>query len=680
MKRYDSTCNVCGGHNLHPFAQRSDGVWVVMCKACGHGVVERFTDDIQALYGDQYFASQGDDIGYAEYAYTAEHGLAWAAALVRLLRPSGSVVDIGCANGRLLTLLGGAYDRFGIEPNATMSEEARRTGSTILARDLLDHKSLRAHSGRFDVALAIAVLEHVPDFRGAFEAALNLLRPNGLLLFEVPLIRMTNDIWFRSSLEHLHYPTERSLHYLFDNVLGLRLTGAVVEVEDYGCIYVGLTSPSLDVSQEAGTHFERLITAPPSELTHKETRFRWLFDLIHAAKASAETLGIPPPLDQETVNPLILRRIIQLWASRERRFENFRRQLSEVEKARDWHLVESQKRDEAIAEQQQQLVETQRYAAKLKEDLDKVEKARDWHAAESQKRDEAIVEQQQQLAETRRYVNELRGDLEKVEKARDWHASESQKRDETIADQQQQLVETRHYVARLKGNVQGVDKAREGHSTEWRKQDEAFAALQRQLVETRCYVAKLKQDLQEAEDAQSRCAAELQSRDEALADKHRQLVEANNLAARLEEGLHKAREAQDWHAAESRKQDKSLTEYQQQLVETRLCIATLKEDLHEVERNRDWHAAESRKRAEALTEQGHRLALAQQQFEILDQTITEQEKRVRDLRIELNGTEARLQASTVALQVKEERICDLQNSWSWRITRPLRLIIDALGK
>jgi hypothetical protein len=456
------------------------------------------------------------------------------------------------------------------------------------------------------VALAIAVFEHIPSFTGAFEAALGLIRSDGLLLFEVPLIRTKNDIWFRSSLEHLHYPTERSLKYLFDNVLGLPLVGATIEVENYGCVYVGLTSGSTEVLKQAGGQFEYL-------------------------------LRIPVPLDCETFNPLILRRVIELWVSREERFDVFKRHLDEVEKARDWHAAEWQKRDEVLADHQQQLAETQQFVAKLKLDLNEAEQARDWHATESRKRDEVLADHQQQLAETQQFVAKLKLDLDAVEQARDWHAAESRKRDEILADQQHQLAETQQFVAKLKLDLSEVEQARDWHAAESRKRDEVLADQQHQLAETQQFVAKLKLDLNEVE------------------------------------------QARDWHAAESRKRDEVLADQQHQLAETQQFVAKLKLDLNEAEQARDWHAAESRKRDGVLAGQQQQLAQTRQHVEMLNQTIAEQEKRLRSLVEVVNCTEKCLRDSTAVQRVQEARICEMQNSWSWKITKPLRVVLNLLG-
>ena len=141
--------------------------------------------------------------------------------------------------------------------------------------------------------LAIAVFEHIPDFKEAFRTAAALLKPDGILIFEVPVVQFVGDIWYRSSLEHLHYPTKSSIEYLFREVLHLPLTGTVIDVPDFGCIYIGLTSPDPETARRAGDEYLRLTTADPALLQGDQARFRWLLDLMHSCQKPP---GSPGPL------------------------------------------------------------------------------------------------------------------------------------------------------------------------------------------------------------------------------------------------------------------------------------------------------------------------------------------------------------------------------------------------
>ena len=340
MKRYDSTCPVCGASEFQPFGERSDGIPVRQCRICGHGVVERFRDDVASLYGNQYFsAPEGSAIGYDDYALEADQGVAWAASLVRLWKRGGAVLDIGCANGRALQLLGASFQTFGIELNEEMGKQAEMTGARVIANDLFDPRVQENHPGAFDAVLSIAVFEHIPAFKEAFGLAASLLKPDGILIFELPLVQAPGDIWYRSSLEHLHYPTLPSIEYLFREVLQLSLTGSAIDVPDFGGIYIGVTSPSPETARIVGDDFLRLTTADPTFLAGEEARFRWLLDLVHAGRCSPEILGLWRHLRPEDWNPAVMRRVFGMWAFREQKLNQVETYLKEVEKARDYHAM-----------------------------------------------------------------------------------------------------------------------------------------------------------------------------------------------------------------------------------------------------------------------------------------------------------------------------------------------------
>jgi O-antigen biosynthesis protein len=359
MIHFDNNCNICGSSEFQPFAERADGIPVVLCRCCGHGVIRYLPGAVDDLYGDDYFSSSKASVGYEDYAYTAEHGVSWAAALAQLLLPSGRILDIGCANGHLLRKFGAAYERFGIELNQRAAEECRMNGITVLASDVLDQNLRRDHEEEFNLALAIAVFEHITDFRGAVEATMALLRTDGLLLFEVPLLSEydRSDPWLRTSLEHIHYPTERSLHHLFETILGLELIGSRVLIHRFGQTYVGLAAKSRKAMEAAAQCFDRCIHAPLDRLTVEEARFRCLFGLIHTADTSPEMLALCEYLTPSDWNSLAVRRLLELWKADVLRAvgvlehcKHVESYLKEVEAARDWHAEESKKRDKVIQE------------------------------------------------------------------------------------------------------------------------------------------------------------------------------------------------------------------------------------------------------------------------------------------------------------------------------------------
>lgn len=339
-------CDTCGSRDLHPWLVRSDGLRVLACPRCQTGVVEALPGDLDDIYeGDYYAGDPALGVGYGDYDFTAEHSVAWAAALVDALRPGGSAaLDIGAADGLLLSKLGSAFvRRAGIEMNPPMAQVLTGRGLELLAHDVYD-PALHDHDGAFDVVTAVAVFEHVPQFVRAVRRALDLTTQDGLLIFEVPLMSQDspNDVWLTSSLEHLYYPTEASLRYLFEEVLGVQLHGSELKIAGYGSTFIGIASRDNGTGEVAGRTLHRVTgDTQTDDLTASERRARAQLRLLHAAdtRSGLDALEALQPKD---LTPASLRRLQQLWSqdALERvaavdAAAELRDYLGEVERARD---------------------------------------------------------------------------------------------------------------------------------------------------------------------------------------------------------------------------------------------------------------------------------------------------------------------------------------------------------
>jgi glycosyltransferase involved in cell wall biosynthesis/SAM-dependent methyltransferase len=315
-------CAVCGCQDFVPLARRSDGTQVVRCTKCGMGVIDPIPADLMALYEDDYYGEgQPDTSGsadqwYADYAFTAEHGVGWAAAMVKLLLPSGGrVLDIGCAHGQLLEKIGPRYTRFGIEANVAAGLVAANSGVVLLGRDLLDPGLTERHANSFDAITAIAVFEHLGDIRAAMEAALGLLRDDGVLLFELPLMSTDHDntVWFTSSLEHVWYPSERGVRHLVQTELGAELVGTEVVVTGYGSTYIGLVFRGAANGKAIRDLAARVVLRSADATSSEEATARMLLHLVHAATTTHADIGILANLPPTMLNPPLLRRFSELW-------------------------------------------------------------------------------------------------------------------------------------------------------------------------------------------------------------------------------------------------------------------------------------------------------------------------------------------------------------------------------
>lgn len=312
-------CPICGSDSFGELAQRADGIKVLRCENCSMGFVESRPVEPQSLYGDSYFDAVADTgVGYLDYESVASHSLSWVIKLVGLLAPQSDILDVGCANGYLLRMLGSAYQRFGVEPNLRMASECREAGIDVIAADICDLAVGEAWANRFDVITATAVLEHVPDMRLALEQIRQMLRPGGVLIFETPFVPPGEEgsIWFRSSLEHIFYPNLESLTFIFREVFALPLIGRQVQISNYGSTFVGLATKDPQAHAALISKFDRLMDSPISELPDSEERnFRFFFDLVYAAKVSAQALSVLPELPLSDIRPRLLNRLRELWGT-----------------------------------------------------------------------------------------------------------------------------------------------------------------------------------------------------------------------------------------------------------------------------------------------------------------------------------------------------------------------------
>ena len=173
--------------DAHPLTDRYD---VVSCEGCGFVYAD--TPSTQAYY-DAYYA----DLSKYSDTVTATGAGAQGFDRARLVEtaktlaahigdPNALIVDVGCANGGLLSALGElGYQRlFGVDPSpACVEATAAQPGVKAAAGTLF---SLPDGARRADCIVLSHVLEHVRDVRRALQSTRDALAPNGLAYVEVP--------------------------------------------------------------------------------------------------------------------------------------------------------------------------------------------------------------------------------------------------------------------------------------------------------------------------------------------------------------------------------------------------------------------------------------------------------------------------------------------------------------
>lgn len=120
-------------------------------------------------------------------------------------RQSGKLLDVGCGGGKFLERMRHfGWNVTGIDLAADVAQRVQqRTGIKIYS-GTLPHADLKPQS--FDAVTMWHLLEHVPDPRGLLKCAADLLRPNGLLVIEVPNIASWSFAEFGSNWFGLELP------------------------------------------------------------------------------------------------------------------------------------------------------------------------------------------------------------------------------------------------------------------------------------------------------------------------------------------------------------------------------------------------------------------------------------------------------------------------------------------
>ena len=134
----------------------------------------------------------------------------------------GSVIDIGCNDGSLLEALrrAGYAQVVGVEPNPVAASIARNKGHQVYTSYLTEElaSQIVADCGAFDTVYLRHVVEHVSDLEAFFRALRALLKPDGLLVLELPDVEEGFALGSPAILweEHVSYFTQALAEYMLE--------------------------------------------------------------------------------------------------------------------------------------------------------------------------------------------------------------------------------------------------------------------------------------------------------------------------------------------------------------------------------------------------------------------------------------------------------------------------------
>jgi SAM-dependent methyltransferase len=230
----ETRCGSCGADD---FAFEASGVdfeydtaanefRFVRCAVCDHLYLNPrpSSEDLGVIYPADYYA-YGEDGG----GLVAGLRRRWEGAKVRLYRElvgagPRRLLDVGCGNGRFLSLLREFGPRewklVGIDFDADAARQCAEKGfETHVARV----EDFDAGGDSFDGVIMLQLIEHVEDPGVICERVFALLRPGGCFIIETPnLAGLDYRIFRHSWWGHYHFPrhwnlfSTRALHRLLE--------------------------------------------------------------------------------------------------------------------------------------------------------------------------------------------------------------------------------------------------------------------------------------------------------------------------------------------------------------------------------------------------------------------------------------------------------------------------------
>lgn len=266
-------CPVCGGKRAEPLFHQSfqslerggpvDAYDVVVCAVCGSS----FADGIptQAEFDDYY-----RELSKYEYACRAgkeseddNHRLKIMAELIQSIisDKSCSVLEIGCANGRLLSYLreAGVANVTGIDPSPGCARAAKLLYDIPVETDTIF--GLRKPDDGYDVVIALGVLEHIRDLERAVRNIRAVTRDDGRVFIAVPdasHLIATQDAPFQEfSTEHINFFSPVSLRYLMEASGFQVVSCASVDLELHRSVLTPSVCGLFERSPKSRTEFQR---------------------------------------------------------------------------------------------------------------------------------------------------------------------------------------------------------------------------------------------------------------------------------------------------------------------------------------------------------------------------------------------------------------------------------------
>lgn len=215
-------CDFCGSREVSREFMRVDGMRVIECAKCGLAYLNPRPkpEFIPKLYEADYFTGAAAERGEGGLACnldpkTERQPTDEVPRLIAIVNKrfggfgGKDVLEIGCAIGDLLLRINNDGARAqGLEISDFAAEVARKRGLDVTTGTVEDF--VKGNEEKFDIVLALEVIEHVLSPTRFFEHASRLLKPGGLLLISTPnyaCVKRFDRAWLglATSFEHIYF-------------------------------------------------------------------------------------------------------------------------------------------------------------------------------------------------------------------------------------------------------------------------------------------------------------------------------------------------------------------------------------------------------------------------------------------------------------------------------------------
>lgn len=175
-------CPACSGSDSSKcFSVK--GYEIKRCRTCGTLFVENLpsAEDLAAIYtSEDYYGLSPDSM--QRIVDENRRRL----KVIRLIKPKGTFLDIGCAHGLLLDQAAQeGYETFGVEPSLKNAGVATQKGHSVFS-GWLEEFIIQNLDKKFDVITCMDVIEHINDPKGFMAQAASLLASDGIMVVSTP--------------------------------------------------------------------------------------------------------------------------------------------------------------------------------------------------------------------------------------------------------------------------------------------------------------------------------------------------------------------------------------------------------------------------------------------------------------------------------------------------------------